>query len=76
MPSNCSGAQAAATAAIVKYKPKIGQISSILSEYSNFYWKTKNKDVWRRVSFTEFHLTDHWMEHYLCEYTAAGDLCT
>lgn len=41
MPSNCSGAQVAAT---VKYKPKIGQISSILSEYSNFYWKTRKKD--------------------------------
>lgn len=75
IPSNCSGAQAAATAAAAKYKPKIGQISSILSEYSNLFWKTRRKDCLEK-SFTEFHLTGPWMKYYLCVYAAAGDFST
>lgn len=51
MPSNCSGAQAAATAATVKCKPKFGQISSILGEYRDFYWKTRRKDYPEKSEF-------------------------
>lgn len=54
MPSNCNGAQATATGATVKYKPKIGKISSILSEYTNFYWKTRKKDCLGKSEFYSF----------------------
>lgn len=51
IPSNCSAAQAVATAATVKEKPKINQISSILNEYSNLFWKTRQKDCLEKSDF-------------------------
>ena len=79
IPSNCSGAQAAATVGRVSPEQKVVRWATECIHWvdtATFTRKHQRKTGWRRVSFKELHLMDHRMKHYLCALAAAGDLST
>lgn len=72
IPSNCSGAQAAATVTSVSPDQKVARWAVYWVDTATFTRK-QQRQTGRRVSFKELHLTDHWMKHYLCAVAAARD---